>query len=98
VRDYVDVVALTDALGRERATATLADIDTYYSDPSDGDDSVQTVLVQRLSEPTPRDRRVTSQLSTYKGLSERWQDWSVVSAACRTLADALLRRVEDESP
>lgn len=54
-----------------------------------------TVTPQRLSEPAPRDRRVTSQLSAYKGLSPRWQDWMEVVRACQRLADELLRGTEE---
>lgn len=48
----------------------------------------------RLSEPNPRDHRVTRQLASYKGLVARWQSWSAVEAACRDLADRLLRAEE----
>jgi hypothetical protein len=97
-RDYLDTVALADQLGREEAVATLSTIDAYYADRSGQADSVLTALVQRLAEPSPRDRRVTTQLAAYKGLAARWKDWAVVAAACESLADALLEAVEARQP
>jgi hypothetical protein len=95
VRDYLDVVALAHRLGRSDTAGVLADIDGYYVDRSAADDSVLTSLVQRLSEPRPRDARVTGQLDSYKGLESRWHDWATVVDACQGLADDLLRAVED---
>lgn len=95
VRDYLDVVALADRLG-DPTVGVLADIDTYYQDRSRDDDSVLTVLVQRLSQPQPRDTRVTAQLSSYRGLDPRWQDWSTVVAACQSLADRLLEERDQQ--
>jgi hypothetical protein len=90
VRDYLDVAALADRMGTDRALAVLADIDTYYDDRSGEGDSVATALVERLAEPDPRDRRVTAELASYKGIRPPWQDWAVVVEACRGLADRLL--------
>lgn len=97
VRDYLDTVALAERLGHEAAVSTISGIDEYYADRSDGADSVLTALVQRLSEPTPRDTRVIGQLSSYKGLVPRWQDWSVVVADCHALADDVVERLEVQS-
>jgi hypothetical protein len=88
VRDYLDVVALAEVV--DEAPSVLAAIDDYYDDRSDGDDSVLTALIQRLSEPNPRDREVTRELSAYKGLDQRWHRWATVVAACETLADAIV--------
>ncbi len=94
VRDYVDTVALADRLGGEEAVATLTAIGDYYTDRSGTSDGVLTALVQRLSEPSPRDRRVTAQLADYKGLKKRWHDWRDVEADCARLADAILGRLD----
>lgn len=93
-RDYLDTVALAERLGRTEAVEVLIAIDDYYADRSDGADSVLTVLVQRLSEPSPRDVRVTEQLPAYKGLAPRWHDWATVATACADLADAMIERLE----
>ncbi len=92
VRDYLDTVALADRLGVPDSAAVLADIDAYYRDRSDGPDAVVTTLVQRLSEPNPRDSRVTTQLAAYKGLVARWQQWGPVVDDCAALADAIVER------
>ncbi|MCK0112806.1 hypothetical protein MWU75_11710 [Ornithinimicrobium sp. F0845] len=94
-RDYLDSAALAHRLGGESAVEVLFGIDRYYADRSDTEGSVLTALVHRLSEPLPRDPRVTTQLSAYRGLEKRWHDWAVVVAACHDLADGLLRRVEE---
>jgi len=95
VRDYLDVVALADRCGDEVAVAVLAGIDDYYVDRSREPDSVLTALVQRLSEPNPRDTVVTTQLPAYRRLDRRWHDWSAVVEACHALADGLLAAVEE---
>jgi hypothetical protein len=94
VRDYLDLVALAERAG-DGAIGALSHIDDYYVDRSAAADSVLTGLVQRLSEPRPRDARVTGQLASYKRLAARWHDWAVVVAACERLSDDLLRAVEE---
>ena len=94
VRDYLDVVALADRASIASAAEVIAGIDEFYVDRSGADDSVLTGVVQRLSEPNPRDERVTRQLSAYKGLDPRWHQWSAVVAQCQQLADAVLEVVE----
>ena len=89
VRDYLDVVALTETLGPERAVQVLRDIDTYYSDRSETDGSVLTSLILRLATPEPKDSEVTTQLKNYKGLSSQWQEWGAVEEACHELAQTL---------
>lgn len=98
VRDYLDVAALAERLGTDRAVAVLADIGAYYDDRSGEGDSVATALVERLAEPDPRDRRVTAELASYKGIRPPWQDWASVVEACRRLADRLLDLEEPGSP
>lgn len=93
-RDYLDTVALAERMGLVVAVDVLCHIDDYYSDRSQTADSVLTALVQRLSEPRPRDHRVTQQLSAYKGLAPQWHRWSDVVDACQALADAVVDRLE----
>jgi hypothetical protein len=88
VGDYLDVVALAEVV--DGAPSVLAAIDDHYDDRSDGKDSVLTALIQRLSEPNPRDREATRELSAYKGLDRRWHSWTTVVAACEQLADAIV--------
>jgi hypothetical protein len=86
VRDYLDVVALADHLGRDEALAVLGRIDDYYRDRSDEEGSVLTALVLWLAQPDPRDAEVTRELPRYKGLDPRWHAWADVVAACEGLA------------
>lgn len=86
VRDYLDVVALTDHLGHDAAVAVLADIDEYYTDRSGERGSVLTSLVILLADPKPRDTDVIDELPRYKGLKERYHRWSDVVSVCRSLA------------
>lgn len=91
VRDYLDVVALAQVVAE--APKVLSKIDEFYDDRSGAKDSVLTALVQRLSEPAPRDRAATLELGAYKGLDPRWQHWQDVVEACERLADATLQEL-----
>lgn len=90
VRDYLDVAALADRAGLPEAAAVLDGIDAFYGDRSGDNESVVSALVPRLASPTPRDRRTLDQLSRYKGLSERWQDWNETLRVCRDLAQLMV--------
>ncbi len=90
VRDYLDVAALADRMGIPEAAHVLNDIDTFYVDRSADDESVVSALVPRLARPTPRDRRTVGELSRYKGLVQRWQDWSETLRTCGDLAQTML--------
>lgn len=95
VRDFLDTVALARHLGDDRAVDILLDIDGFYADRSREDGSVLTAVVQRLSEPRPRDHRVTRELHAYKALDPRWQRWADVVTAAGALADAIVDRLAD---
>lgn len=86
VRDYLDVVALSDAIGNEEAVAVLKEIDDYYDDRSGERGSVLTALVASLADPHPRDTDVILEIPRYKGLAPRWHDWSAVVQYCQDLA------------
>ena len=86
VRDFIDVVALVGHIGEDVADAVLSDIDDYYADRSDDPSSVLTSLVIALADPSPRDTDVINELPRYKGLDQRWHQWSDVVAACQDLA------------
>lgn len=66
-------------------------IDDYYADINSRPEAVATQLVRQLADPRPRDAEVTAQLSSYKALDKRWQDWSTVTAVLGDLAEMLLR-------
>jgi len=90
-RDYLDIAALADRLGLDRAVTVLRDIDDYYADVNQRSEAVRTQLVRQLSDPRPRDAEVTEQLSSYKALDERWHDWSVITDVLGDLAERMLR-------
>ena len=86
VRDYLDVVGLSDHLGLEPSVDILLAIDDFYVDRSGQPSSVLTALVAALAEPTPHDTEVTDELPRYKGLDPRWHRWPDVVSACQELA------------
>ncbi len=91
VRDYLDVAAMADRMGVERAARVLTEMDEFYSDRSGGEESVVTEVTMRLAHPDPRDVRTLDQLGHYKGLRPRWQDWSETQAICADLAQLIVR-------
>ena len=78
-RDYLDLAALSEHLGVDRAAETLARIDDYYADQDETGDGVASQLVRQLSDPQPADRSVIDQLPSYRRLRKRWSDWSTVT-------------------
>jgi hypothetical protein len=86
VRDYLDVVALSEEVGMDTAIAILREIDNYYVDRSGEQGSVLTALATALADPQPRDPAVIKELPRYKGLDPRWHEWSAVKESCAELA------------
>ena len=86
VRDYLDVAAMSDAIGIESATGALQDIDDYYVDRSGESASVLTALVAALADPKPHDTDVIAELPRYKNLAPHWHDWAAVVEQCQELA------------
>jgi hypothetical protein len=89
-RDYLDLAALSDHLGADRAGAALAQVDDYYADQHDGGDGIASQTVRQLSDPRPADRSVIDQLGSYRRLRRRWSDWSAVT---EVLGDVAYRMV-----
>lgn len=94
VRDYLDVAALADVIGIDRAATVLSAIDDFYQDRSGEPESVATELAVRLARPDPRDRAALADLRHYKRLARRWQDWDEVVRVCADLAQAMLMHGE----
>jgi hypothetical protein len=94
-RDYLDVAALADRMGLDRAARVLASIDVYYQDQRGEGDGVATQVARQLAEPRPRDARTTRELRRYKRLDARWHDWKAVVAVCGALADRMLTPAMD---
>jgi len=89
-RDYLDLVALADRLGSDRAAAVALELDDYYADQvGEGGSRIATQLARQLAEPTPYDLSDVD-LRTYRRLDPRWQEWEAVRGACAALAAAML--------
>jgi len=89
-RDYLDVVALADRLGGERAARIALELDAYYEDQvGTGGSRVAAQLARQLAEPAPYDLSDVD-LHSYRRLEPRWQEWDAVAAACAALAKAML--------
>jgi hypothetical protein len=89
VRDYVDVVAIFEALGQDGVRRALADFDeTYARGPSAAPPSID--LVERLRAGSPADRD-SIDLTTYKGIMPPWNDWQHVLARGRAWSALLAR-------
>jgi len=86
VRDYLDVVALSEHLGLDTAVEVLSGIDAYYVDRSGEEGSVLTSLVISLADPKPQDTEVIDELPRYKGLEVRYHRWDDVVEICQSLA------------
>lgn len=89
-RDYLDVAALAERLGRARAAGVLAAIDDYYADQHGVGRGVAAQLTRQLADPRPKDVSVTRQLGEYRNLAPRWSDWDEVRSVCRGVAAAML--------
>ena len=89
-RDYLDVAALADRIGLDKAARVLRGIDDYYADLNRAPEAVVTQLVRQLADPRPRDPEVTRQLATYRALEKRWHDWSAVKAVLAELAERMV--------
>lgn len=89
-RDYLDLAALAEHMGRDRAAEALAQIDDYYADQHEEGDGIASQLVRQLADPHPADPSVIDQLPSYRRLRQRWSDWSAVT---EILADVAVRMV-----
>jgi hypothetical protein len=86
-RDYLDFVALADAMGTEAVVEALRDFDELYPQPN-GQSALQQLQIQ-LSKPLPYDLEGMN-LDEYKDLIPRWRKWSAVEAAAAQVADLIL--------
>jgi hypothetical protein len=89
-RDYLDLAALSEHLGVDRAAEALARIDDYYADQHGDGDGIASQLVRQLSDPQPADRSVIDQLSSYRRLRKRWSDWRTVTGVLSDVASRMV--------
>jgi Nucleotidyl transferase AbiEii toxin, Type IV TA system len=85
-RDFLDLAALAELAGVERAARALARIDDYYADQHGEGEGVASQLVRQLAEPKPADRSVVDQLPSYRRLRKRWHDWDAVTEVLSDVA------------
>jgi hypothetical protein len=85
-RDYLDLAALSEHLGVDRAAAALLRIDDYYADQHGEGDGVASQLLRQLADPRPADRSVIDQLPSYRRLRRRWTEWSAVTGVLGEVA------------
>lgn len=97
VRDYLDVAALSDAMGSTDAARVLKRIDEYYADETKDGVPVATQVVRQLGDPRPKDTRTLDALPRYKGLTPRWHDWDEVRVQVRRVAAHMLEEDTDTS-
>lgn len=88
-RDYVDFAALSASMDDDHAWSALESMDALY--PQSGD-SPLTQLARQLSNPLPYDLDQTS-LAEYKGLKERWHNWSSVADESQRIAGIILLKI-----
>lgn len=95
-RDYLDLVALAERMGRETAAREVLRLDEYYEDQvGPGGRRIATQLARQLAEPAPYDLSDVD-LAHYRSLEDRWRDWENVAKATRTLAADVLDLVTEE--
>lgn len=89
-RDYLDFVALAEAMGNDSVCVALRDFDEVYPQPN-GQSALQQLQVQ-LAKPMPYDLEST-RLSEYKNLVPEWREWTTVAAASARFADLILDKL-----
>ena len=85
-RDFVDVAALTDHIGIERATRALSYLNQIYAGV--GNQSRLTRFAE-VARQQPVDLN-TVDLSSYRGIQPPYDEWEHVAHVCRQLADEML--------
>jgi hypothetical protein len=86
-RDYLDFVALADAMCDKSVIEALCHFDELYPQPN-GQSPLQQLQIQ-LAKPLPFDLEDT-RLNEYKDLIPKWHDWSHVEAVAARVAAILL--------
>lgn len=89
-RDYLDVAALAEDIGRNRAAEVLSAMDEYYADQNRDGTAVSSQVLRQLADPVPKDSRTTAQLVGYKGLAGKWQEWGITVEICRDVAERMV--------
>lgn len=86
-RDYLDFVALADAMKDAAVVEALKRFDDIYPQPNN-QSALQQLQIQ-LAKPLPYDLDAT-QLSEYKDLVSKWHNWANVEAVAARVSELLL--------
>jgi hypothetical protein len=86
-RDYLDFVALADAMKDEAVIEALKRFDAIYPQPN-SQSALQQLQIQ-LAKPLPYDLEAT-RLSEYKDLVRKWHKWSNVEEVAARVSGLLL--------
>jgi len=86
-RDYLDLAAMSAILGDDGIREALAKFDDYYPQPNGASPLQQ--LANQLANPLPYDLDETD-LTQYKHLDIRYQDWNHVCDICMHIAVAVI--------
>jgi hypothetical protein len=89
-RDYLDFVALADAMGDQAIVEALRDLDRLYPQPN-GQSALQQLQIQ-LAKPQPFDLEETN-LGEYRNLIPKWQEWSNVESVASRISELLLEQL-----
>lgn len=86
VRDFLDVAALADKLGEERAVAALRFLNVLYRR------SGNQTCITRLAEVTSQEPIDLGKidLRTYRGIQAPYDDWRYIQQRCQTVARQVL--------
>lgn len=91
MRDYLDFAALSDKIGIDTSAEIIKRIDEYYTDDSvNGAKPTLSQLLKQLSVPSPKDSRSIDHLPDYKGTTDKWKDWNVITEICRKVAQKVM--------
>jgi len=97
-RDYIDFVALAKRMGEAEAAVVVGAMDDYYEDQvGPGSRRVATQVAKQLADPRPFDMSGID-LSAYRKLDNRWQDWAAVADVCRRVAVRVLDQAVGWAP
>lgn len=92
-RDYLDTAALGARLGEDSSVSQVIAMDDYYADQiGPGGRRIATQVARQLAEPNPDDLSSVD-LTSYRKLDRRWQNWQTVADWCRRIAVGVLDRV-----
>lgn len=88
VRDFLDIAALVDNMGKERALEALKWLNVLYE--GQGNQTAITKFADAVHQP-PRDLNRVN-LASYRGLSAPYTDWEYVRQRCQEIGAALFLR------